>query len=725
MGGVGYGVVLTGSHAYVADGSGGLRVVDVTDPAEPLEVGYYTTTGTARDVAVSGQYAYVADGDGGLRVIDVGTPTQPVEIGAYDALTFSTSVFISDSVVYLIDDSKVLYTFDVSDPSQPQKLGSFGIPNAIRVVVAGEYAYVACGSRGLRVIDVSDPLHPSEVRHADSMSALDVNVVSDTAYVVGGYSAMGLHVLDVADPLSPTVVGYYELSYARQLEVAGDRVYVILDCAVVVVDVTDPALPAWENRHLICSVGALAVEGEHLYVARTGGYGFTVVQMIPTKDPVVVGSLETPVIPRGVAYGGGKLYAGNWGQGLSVLDVGDPTQPSVVGLTDTLETRGDVALANGYAYVSHWSSDWQIMTVSNPADLDVISSFDGEHVAVAGGFAYASTFDEFRVVDLALPATPTVTGTIYYFRLGANDIVAAGNHAYVLTDDELIVVEVATPTQPVERSSVAVPCGTGLTVSDGYAYVLCGGSLSVFDVTDPGAPVQTGFTYMQGGSNLTVVGNHAFVASWTKGLQIVDVTDPSRPSVVATYNTPGIAFDLVLDGDLVYLADEGGGIHVLRFSPCTTATIPISGGTLTSTTDSTTYRFTSGDFTDTVIITHTYLSPVSCPASGHLVGIDHCYEVTAVYSNSGSPAYLDPGQTYTLTIQYADAELGVAIEDTLALHHWGGGQWTSEAAVVDLESNTITATLDHFSIWAVLGEVHRMYLPLMGRSTQFIDIIGE
>jgi len=60
---------LLGDYAYVADGSGGLRVVDVSDPAHPTEVGFYATPGDARDVAVAGDYIYVADFVGGLVIL--------------------------------------------------------------------------------------------------------------------------------------------------------------------------------------------------------------------------------------------------------------------------------------------------------------------------------------------------------------------------------------------------------------------------------------------------------------------------------------------------------------------------------------------------------------------------------------------------------------------------------------------------------------------------------
>jgi hypothetical protein len=40
----------------------GLRVIDVSNPSNPREVGFFDTPGYAYGVYVSGNYAYVADG---------------------------------------------------------------------------------------------------------------------------------------------------------------------------------------------------------------------------------------------------------------------------------------------------------------------------------------------------------------------------------------------------------------------------------------------------------------------------------------------------------------------------------------------------------------------------------------------------------------------------------------------------------------------------------------
>jgi hypothetical protein len=61
-------VAVSGSYAYVADGSPGLEVVDVSDPAAPRIAGSVDTSGWAWGVAISGSCAYVADASSGLAL---------------------------------------------------------------------------------------------------------------------------------------------------------------------------------------------------------------------------------------------------------------------------------------------------------------------------------------------------------------------------------------------------------------------------------------------------------------------------------------------------------------------------------------------------------------------------------------------------------------------------------------------------------------------------------
>jgi hypothetical protein len=62
-------VAVAGKHVYVADRFSGLHIIDVTDPAHPAQVGFYNTPGEAQSVSAVGVHAYVGDRDGGLVIL--------------------------------------------------------------------------------------------------------------------------------------------------------------------------------------------------------------------------------------------------------------------------------------------------------------------------------------------------------------------------------------------------------------------------------------------------------------------------------------------------------------------------------------------------------------------------------------------------------------------------------------------------------------------------------
>ena len=71
----------SGDIVYAAAWTDGLRVIDVSDPAAPHELGHLPTPQYSYDVAVIGDYVYQADYPYGLRIIDVGNPANPIEVG--------------------------------------------------------------------------------------------------------------------------------------------------------------------------------------------------------------------------------------------------------------------------------------------------------------------------------------------------------------------------------------------------------------------------------------------------------------------------------------------------------------------------------------------------------------------------------------------------------------------------------------------------------------------
>jgi len=66
--------------------------------------------------------------------------------------------------------------------------------------------------------------------------------------------------------------------------------------------------------------------------------------------------------------------------------------------------------------------------------------------------------------------------------------------------------------------------------------------------------------------NVAISGTTAYVADLHGGLQIIDVSDPAKPQIIGSVDTPGEAFDIALSGTTAYVADYGSGLQLIDVS---------------------------------------------------------------------------------------------------------------------------------------------------------------
>jgi len=166
------GIFVSGNILYVAARSQGLVIVDAQNPSNPVILGTYNTSGFSYDVVVSNNLAYVADATKGVRIIDVSTPSNPVETGYYDTNGVTYGVAKSGNYLYAADGTQGIKVFDASSPDTLLLLGSFDTPGtASGIQYYNGHLFVADGTMGgLRVINVSNPSSPSEAGYILSLS---------------------------------------------------------------------------------------------------------------------------------------------------------------------------------------------------------------------------------------------------------------------------------------------------------------------------------------------------------------------------------------------------------------------------------------------------------------------------------------------------------------------------------------------------------------------------
>jgi hypothetical protein len=70
-----------------------------------------------------------------------------------------------------------------------------------------------------------------------------------------------------------------------------------------------------------------------------------------------------------------------------------------------------------------------------------------------------------------------------------------------------------------------------------------------------------------------VVGNYAYVADYSKGLQIIDISNPTTPTLKGNYDTSGYAFGVQVVGNYAYVADYNSGLQIIDISNPLTPTL--------------------------------------------------------------------------------------------------------------------------------------------------------
>ena len=540
-------VEVSDDYAFVGDKGGGLRVIDVSDPASPVEVGAWnieTYGGVVNGVAVAGTYAYATGTtittmpSGGLWVIDVSDPSAPLEVGQCitgGAESTTWGVELSGQYAYVAATLDGLLVIDVQDPAHPAVLGSCDTPGtAFDVSVAGGYAYVAASSAGVRVVDTSDPSSPSEIAHWDTPGYAGRVLVADGKAFV---SAGALQVVDVSNPASPSFMWQWGtdedvdgVAVSGQYVYAGER--------------DDGHSPYYSALHIISfreagavtGVGTCATFGSARSVAATSGYvcvaadpgGMWMVDVSEPRAPTLAGSCGFEGNAWGVAMADGYAYVAAAGSGLRVVDTLDPAAPMEVGHWTGPGIAWSVAAATGHAYVADSSAGLRVIDVSDPA-APVQLGYLGTpgmacDVAVSGSYAYVADGEAgVRVIDVSDPADLVEVG--YCDTAGEAEGVALGNgYAYVGEGHAgLAILALSDPSHPVEVGSVMFPGYAGhLAVAGDYAYVAArSAGLHVVDVSDPTQPREVAWWDTPGSSmGVAVSGGYVYLADSQWGLLV-------------------------------------------------------------------------------------------------------------------------------------------------------------------------------------------------------------
>ncbi len=536
-------------------------------------VGACDTPGQAIRVYVQDNYAYVAALEGGLLIIDISDPENPLIVGNFVHSEYDIrSAFIGGSYAYL--GGLNIHIIDISDPTDPTLLGEYLAPGyGSEVQVVGDYAYVASSSSWdgfFHIFDITYPFHPLIVESIYGLNAAkDVHIAGEFAYVAD--DDQGLIIIDISDSENPAIVGNAVYVNSNSVFVQGDYAYIGAGGPgspygpVVIFDVSDPSQPTLIGSLITRNhVQDIFVQGQFAFVAK----GFLeIVDVSEPSDPTLVLSYDTPYSAVGIHVSGNYIYVADIEQMVILRFVGQPSG-SIEGIVTDINYD---PIEDVYVNVDGTS-------IYDSTDIDGYYILEDVYQGICRVYFTHPYLIDSAVVEVQVVHEETTELNVAMVNCG----VVKGE------------IRENNTSEPIEWIHVEVINSNRHTFSDGDGgFIIENSPPGVYDLLfshrDFHDTLFTDITVIAGENTIldvrmrysdeieyigscrtpgnaydvVVDGGFAYVADGLSGLQVVNIAIPGTPTIVGDYNTPDNAMNIDVEGGYAYIADRDAGLQII------------------------------------------------------------------------------------------------------------------------------------------------------------------
>ena len=242
-------------------------LVDISNPLRPEWLAKLPIR-SAFGTAIRSDRLYIAGEDtsnpnAGLFVFDITTPQHPVQIGAYSIspnageIARGRDVAVQDNLLYALDNDHGLSIFGIMPDGLLMPISNLPInSNGQRIELLGDLAFVSSTSRG-HLIDISNPLVPTELSFLDN-DAIQIpaflTACRDGDLLYTAENDAGYRIFDISDPSDPFELARFDVTIpaggtelaglVRDTQVDGSTLYLALSSGgFAIYDNTNPLNP--------------------------------------------------------------------------------------------------------------------------------------------------------------------------------------------------------------------------------------------------------------------------------------------------------------------------------------------------------------------------------------------------------------------------------------------------------------------------------------------------
>ncbi len=490
------------------------------------------------------------------------------EISQFDTgYGYPVDVEVVDNLAFTVSSRGGLFIFNVSEPTQPVLIGSYDEPKNITEnnywstyggLAAGlafkdNLIFLGDGLNGLVVLNVSDPTNPQKIGHCKDRPIPDVIVEGN--YAFGRLLSSGIPIINISDPFNPVFIteiddDVFSPGDVRDFYVE-ETILFVLSIDLVIIDISNPYHPVEISRMSEYGGFALSLTSDDLlYIVSSDVFSHD-----PNPNNLTIFNVTDPFIPQLIS------------------------ENIIVGIDDYVN---GMYVDNFTIYISTIAAELNVLHLDNDSSVTFISSLPLS--GVIGKFeiksityendtiskrVYCANWNKgFQILD-CINSSNLILLSEYDFGGQTKAVYVDGEYIYLLTEHDwpvnpttLIILQQTGGENPelVGNYTFNEQYIRDVVVHEHFAF-LAGSGLTILDLNDPSNPTVIG-QYSEGFSSTRAIcydphRELVFLGDYYRGYGILNVTDKTNPVLLSQGNPWDMSVsNIFLEGNLLFLADQ-------------------------------------------------------------------------------------------------------------------------------------------------------------------------
>lgn len=595
-------VIDNNSHAFVSFMSE-FVALDVSNPTTPVLSDTLWLPDVINKSMYDNDFCFSQVGESSIFAINVSDPAHLRITGSLEFELPISDFVVSDMACYIIIEQELII-YDLADPENPILLSQKPLSFTPRKIAFFSHHIAFSIKDGLALMDATDPANPVIIEILDlndivtgttdfSSIAFSKNRIA----LSSKYSGIIILFLYDEEHMEFESIFYPQAREIGAIKIEGDYLLIGLENLLEqpqlhLYDIADLSAPSFINRH---GNGEEMVDflsdDNNFYIANNDG-GFLIFdrdEFISNNDFSLTpsGTFDAWTYPYSTTILSNYILV-SCDNSLVTVDISDPAKP--VTLSSFSKQYFDpnyLVLIPGtnYAVISNDSSasGFIIVDVSEPAAIKTVYQATDvpriEQILVRDSLLYCAVEQRgVMIYSLSDPLSPRLISTfelensfgerLKYIALKENFLLCTTQY----TPSALLVLDVSNPEIPVLKGSYfsSEPIGN-ITCDTQYAYISFYDKQGfiIIDLKEPTQPtlIATIEFYEQSDADHGIAkkSDFLYLSTGRNGLQVFNVSDPTAPRYIETYDYSTIELnDITLEDNRIFVADWQQGIIILE-----------------------------------------------------------------------------------------------------------------------------------------------------------------